>query len=219
MKNVRIAGNKLVKSSLLTLLMVATMFGGYIGYLQLSGNFHTVIAQELYRSAQPSSAQLEDYVRDHGIKTVINLRGENETSKWYDEEVSTARRLGVRHLDFRLSASKIVSPAKIDALVTLMKTAQKPILIHCLSGADRTGLVSAIYSQQVAGLDEDIAERQLSPYYGHVAIPYLSSSYAMDISWQALEKRDGLEVKNTLRPSGHHNGVSGNARDIVIAAR
>jgi protein tyrosine/serine phosphatase len=166
--------------------------GLYAGYLQLSGNFHTVIAGEFYRSAQPSSEQLADYVKAHGIKTVINLRGQNDNASWYVQEREEAARLGVQHIDFRMSASKILSPAQADELVAIMRSAPKPILVHCLSGADRTGLVSVIYSQKVAGIDEEVAERQLSFYYGHLGIPYLSSAYAMDRSWQGLETHFGL---------------------------
>jgi hypothetical protein len=62
-----------------------------------------------------------------------------------------------------------------------------------MSGADRTGLFSLIYSSQVAGMGEDEAEWQLSFLFGHVAVPYLSASFAMDRSWQDLERH--LDVK------------------------
>jgi protein tyrosine/serine phosphatase len=87
----------------------------------------------------------------------------------------------------------VLTPERADELVAIMKAAPKPILIHCQSGADRTGLVSVIYSQQIARVDEDVAERQLSVRYGHVAIPYISSVYAMDVSWDRLETHYGLK--------------------------
>jgi protein tyrosine/serine phosphatase len=175
------------------ILLCGATFGGYAGYLQLTGNFHTVIEGQLYRSAQPSTAQLERYIRANGIKTVINLRGNSGYAKWWEEEVAVTERLGVGHVDFGMSASKILTPAKADQLVAIMRDAPKPILIHCLSGADRTGLVSVLYSQQIGKLAEDVAERQLSLAFGHIGIPHLSSTYAMDQSWSALEKHYGLE--------------------------
>jgi hypothetical protein len=36
-------------------------------------------------------------------------------------------------------------------------------------------------------MDEETAEGQLSIYFGHIGIPYLSSAYAMDESWEILE--------------------------------
>ncbi len=193
MKNFVIARRKMLRGAIAGVLMAGALFGGYIGYLQLSGNFHSVISGELYRSAQLSPAQLERHVRDHGIKTIINLRGENVNAQWYNTEIATAQKLGVEHIDFGMSSGKVLTPERADELVAIMKAAPKPILIHCQSGADRSGLVSVIYSQQIAGVNEDVAERQLSVRYGHVAIPHISSVYAMDISWDHLETHYGLK--------------------------
>ena len=59
--------------------------------LQLGGNFHTVVPGELYRSAQPTAAMIAEYQQNYGIKTIVNLRGENIGSGWYDAEVAEAR--------------------------------------------------------------------------------------------------------------------------------
>lgn len=126
-------------------------------------------------------------------------------AQWYNAEVATAGQLGVEHIDFGMSSGKVLTPERADQLVAIMKAAPKPILIHCQSGADRTGLVSVLYSQQVAGVDEDVAERQLSVRYGHVAIPHISSVYAMDVSWDRLETHYGLGASGSaaarLRPA------------------
>ncbi len=159
----------------------------YFGVLQLSGNFHEVIAGQLYRSSQLTENQLADYVIANGIKTIINLRGESSRAEWYRNETATAEKLGVEHLDFGMSAYKELEPQRVAQLIQIMRDAPKPILLHCRSGADRTGLASAIYVNRVAGLDEDTAEKQLSIWFGHLAIPYLSSAYAMDRSWEAME--------------------------------
>jgi protein tyrosine/serine phosphatase len=181
-------------------LVAGLTLGGYAGYLQLTGNFHTVIAGQLYRSAQPSPSQLERYIRENGIKTVINLRGNSGYAKWWSEEVALSEQLGVEHVDFPMSASKILTAEKADRLVAIMRDAPKPILIHCLSGADRTGLASVLYSQQIANVTEDVAERQLSFAFGHVGIPSLSSAYAMDRSWSNFEKRHGLDKTQQALP-------------------
>jgi uncharacterized protein (TIGR01244 family) len=167
--------------------------GGYLGYLQLSGNFHTVIEGELYRSAQPDAADIETYAKTYGIRTIVNLRGASEKAGWYAEEVSAAKRLGLTHLNFRMSASKQLNDAQVKQLVALMKDAPKPILIHCRSGADRTGLAAGLYSSQIAGTSEEIAERQLSLYFGHVGIPVISSAYAMDRTWESFDHLSSRE--------------------------
>lgn len=173
-------------------LAIALLAGLYLGGLQLSGNFHTVIAGELYRSAQPSTRQLTGYVKAHGIRTVVNLRGADETASWYKDEMEASRALGLNHVDFRMSPGKRLTTEQSQELIALLKDSPRPILIHCKAGADRTGLVSTIYLQQIAGIAEDTAEWQLSPLYGHVVIPYLSAAFAMDESWESLEMLLGI---------------------------
>lgn len=170
-----------------TVLSIGGALGGYAAYLQAVGNFHTVIEGQLYRSAQPTPAQLDAYVKDHGIKTIINLRGEKQNAAWYQAEIRTAAELGVGHIDFAMSASRKLTPDRADEIVAIMAAAPKPILVHCQSGSDRTGLVSAIYTDRIAGEGEDRAERQLSFYYGHVALPLISAAWPMDASWEDLE--------------------------------
>ncbi len=191
LKRVRIARPVKIFGGLI--LLTGLTLAGYVGYLQFTGNFHTVVAGQFYRSAQPSPSQLERYIREHGIKTVINLRGDSGHAKWWAEEVAVSERLGVEHIDFGMSASRILTTEKAERLVAIMRDAPKPILVHCLSGADRTGLASVLYSQQIANVKEDVAERQLSFAFGHVGIPKLSSAYAMDQSWTNLEKHYGLD--------------------------
>jgi protein tyrosine/serine phosphatase len=162
--------------------------------LQLTGNFHTVVAGEFYRSAQPSPTELEAYIRRYGLKTVVNLRGAHPHARWYKDEKRVTEALGVKMIDFRMSASRELSAAKAETLVAMLKAAPKPILVHCKAGADRTGLVSVIYASQVAGIDEEDAEEQLWPIvYGHVGVPLLSPSFAMDVSWEALEPVFGIK--------------------------
>lgn len=164
--------------------------GLYLGYLHLSGNFHEVIPGQLYRSAQPSAERLADYISRYSIKTVVNLRGASDRS-WYKAETAITEKLGVAHLDFRMSAGRQLTAEESQELIALLRTAPKPILIHCFAGADRTGLASVIYLQQIADIDEETAEWQLSPLYGHVGLPFLRA-YAMDETWEALEKVIGL---------------------------
>ncbi|MDE3876139.1 dual specificity protein phosphatase family protein [Sinorhizobium meliloti] len=179
--------NRFLKAIAGTAWTTALVFGGYLGVLQLTGNFHEVLPAELYRSAQPSAADIATYARQYGIKTIVNLRGKSMEA-WYLQEVEAAGHAGITHFDFRLSAAKRVSPQQARQLIALLQTAPKPILIHCQAGADRTGLASMLYLQQIAGTDEEISERQLSVRYGHIGLPYISAAFAMDESWEILEE-------------------------------
>ncbi|SIQ95240.1 Protein tyrosine/serine phosphatase [Rhizobium sp. RU35A] len=169
---------------LLVLVFISALLGAYFGFLQLTGNFAPVIAGEVYRSAQPTPADLRRYVERYGIRSVINLRGRNDGNGWYDREVDASRRLGVQHIDFAMSARKSLDRAEMEQLIEVMRNAPKPVLIHCNAGADRSGLASALYLAAIAGQPQALAARQLSFYFGHIPVP-VRAEYAMDRSFAA----------------------------------
>lgn len=179
-----------VRVALLAAILIALVIA-YVGVTAMTGNFHTVAEGEVYRSAQPSPAALERYVREHGIRTVINLRGENPSDGWYQDEVATSRRLGLRHVDFRMSAKRGITRREAWRLIQIMQTAPKPILIHCESGADRTGLASALYVAGIQRRGEDAAEEQLSLKYGHIAAPF-GKGWGMTVTFEEMEPSLGF---------------------------
>jgi len=171
---------------------VALGFAGlYLGILHLGDNFHAVVPGELYRSAQPTPELIADYQKSYGIKTIINLRGENVGSPWYDAELAQAGRLSIDLVNFRMSAKREFTEERLTELVEILRKVQKPVLVHCMSGADRSGLVSALYVAAVAKLGEEAAESQISFRYGHIPL-WFSPAYAMTRSFEALEPALGF---------------------------
>lgn len=170
-----------------TALLAAALTAGYLAWLQLTGNVHTVVRGELYRSAQVTAERLRTFQADVGIRSVINLRGADPGAAWYDEEVAAAGALGLVHYDFAMSDRRPFSSADAARLIDLMRAAPKPLLLHCRAGSDRTGLAAALYLAGITGTDVETAEAQLSLRYGHLGIPLLSAAYPMDQSWERLE--------------------------------
>lgn len=187
---------KLARIVLLSCGLVVAGTGAWAGYLRLSGNFHVVATGKFYRSAQLDAEDLAEAIADKGIRTVINLRGENDEA-WYREERAVPQQAGVRYVDFGLSAGEDLTNTQLDRLVALIKHAPEPILVHCYGGADRSGLASAIYQLVVAGLPPDRAAEQLTFWYGH--FPWFRShTAAMDRSFGRLVARiktDGPEPR------------------------
>lgn len=176
-----------IKRGLALFGMVTFLSTGYLAYLQISGNFHEVVAGEVYRAAQMDGQRLARWKREYGIASVLNLRGENAGADWYEAERGVAERLGLKHIDFRMSAARKLDQAEVQELLQVMRDAPKPLLIHCMGGADRTGLAAALYVAGIAGGGERAAERQLSPIFGHIGIPGISRAYAMDVTWEDIE--------------------------------
>jgi protein tyrosine/serine phosphatase len=155
----------------------------YLGLLQIAGNFHTVEAGTLYRSAQPSGSDIKAYARTLGLKSVINLRGRHPGEPWYDDELRASNELGLFHADLALSATRELTGTQLQDLRRMLRDAPAPVLIHCKGGADRTGLAAALYVLEVLHRPIEAAAGQLSWIYGHW--PYFwSRSGAMDRSFE-----------------------------------
>ncbi|QDU19102.1 tyrosine-protein phosphatase [Urbifossiella limnaea] len=131
-------------------------------------NRHAVVPGRVYRSAQLSPAGLTDEIAEHGIRTVVNLRGTCPDVPWYLAEARATVATDVNLEDVSLSAKRLPSPSEIRRLVEILDRTEYPILLHCQQGADRTGLAAAavllLHSDATLGQ----ARRQLWPRYGHV---------------------------------------------------
>lgn len=169
----------------------AAIAGGFYAHMLWTTNFHSVIAGEVYRSSQPSGAMIAELQKQYGIKTIINLRGDNTGHHWYDKEITEAKHLDIAHIDFRMSSGKELTQEQAAQLVEIMRDAPKPILIHCQAGADRTGLASALYLAAIAKTNEATAENQMSIIYGHLSFSF-ARAYAMDRTFEKLEPWLGL---------------------------
>jgi protein tyrosine/serine phosphatase len=134
----------------------------------LPANFHVVDNGRVYRSAQPDPGQLQTIVEHFGIRTVLNLRGENTGKGWYDAEARACEAAGVTLVNHSMSARSLPPPEMMAAILETLAGAEYPMLIHCESGADRTSAIAAIYRMAVLGDDRAAALQELSLSYLHV---------------------------------------------------
>ncbi len=144
-------------------------------------NFHTVQPGVLYRSAQLSPLFLEAMIKKHDIKTIINLRGNNEQKKWWQKEKKLAEKLGVTFYSIPMSAARLPNKQNLLNLLTIYQTAQRPILIHCYGGADRTGEAAALWVLEQQKKDKKTALKQLSLRYGHMRFVYPAKRFFINL--------------------------------------
>jgi protein tyrosine phosphatase (PTP) superfamily phosphohydrolase (DUF442 family) len=91
------------------------------------------VSEDLFRSAQPGRADIPD-LQALGIKSVITLR-----SFHFDDVFG---RSGFHVSQHPMSAGS-VSVAELVAVLREYRAAEKPVLIHCWRGSDRTGFIVA----------------------------------------------------------------------------
>jgi Tyrosine phosphatase family len=133
------------------------------------GNLGIVDAGLVIRSAQPTS-RLTDRIRDYHLRSILNLRGGGPSDWWYVDEVKAARADSVSFYDFPISATKRPSRRDLLVLIDTLRSCPYPLLIHCKSGADRTGLASAIYLMVRRGIPPDQAEGAFTIEHGHFPV-------------------------------------------------
>jgi protein tyrosine phosphatase (PTP) superfamily phosphohydrolase (DUF442 family) len=104
---------------------------GWLGYLQWTGNVHVVQEGAVYRSNTLAPAHLADVLATEHIRTVLNLRGANTGEEWYQKETDVLNRAGVQLINVPLKSSEEPSDALLSQLVTALKEAPRPLLIHC----------------------------------------------------------------------------------------
>jgi protein tyrosine/serine phosphatase len=125
------------------------------------------VAPGVWRSNQPSPDRFRQYRDLLGLKSVLNLRG-SPRQGFYLFEVEACQRLGLTLHDVSLSARQAPPKVALLNLLDLLPRLEKPVLIHCKSGADRTGLVAALYLLEVEHLPLAAAKRHLSFRYLHL---------------------------------------------------
>jgi hypothetical protein len=157
------------KTRLMLYLAIFVAFAGLFHRFLFLGNFAVVDPGRVYRSAQPKRG-LAALLRDHQIASVLNLRGGTPADWWYAEEVSTTAQRGVDFYDLPLSADRPPSRRELLQLLDLFGRCRYPLLIHCKSGSDRTGLAAAVYRMVVMGQSPEDALRAFTLWRGHVPL-------------------------------------------------
>ena len=115
-------------------------------------NFY-LVTTNLYRGAQPSARGMTE-LKAAGVKMVINLRSFHSDD---DEARGTGLMLGRLHMEpWHADDEDVVAFLK---LVT--NTNNLPVYIHCQRGADRTGMLCAMYRVALCGWTKEEAIREM----------------------------------------------------------
>lgn len=170
--------------------------------LELSGvrNLHRV-TEHLYRSEQPKARGMAELER-LGIRTVINLRA-------FHTDRDEIRGTGLLNHHLRIN-TWAVEDEHVTAVLRFLRVREKgPFLIHCQHGADRTGLMCAMYRmvEQDWTREEAIREMTQGGYGFHSVwrniLKYLQGTDVAKIrrALDAPQALNHVEVPPCARPN------------------
>ncbi|WP_167855895.1 fused DSP-PTPase phosphatase/NAD kinase-like protein [Natronospirillum operosum] len=186
------------------------------GFMRPFFNRPEQVVPGIWRSNQPTPGRLRRLTEQQGIKAVLNLRGES-TRGAYALEKHTCDELGLDLIDLHLASRRPPHPQQVEALLQVLDSAPRPLLLHCKSGADRAGLASALVLH-LAGGSDDAVRRQLSMRYLHIRqaqTGVLDDFLERYLTWHAetggdlaewvQHHYDRAQVKREFKPSGWAN--------------
>ena len=163
------------------------------------------VAPGVYRSNQPTHARFRRY-RDMGIRTVINLRGEDAYSHYLFEKES-CEALGLTLIDAKLWARRTASAERILAMIEAMRVAERPMLFHCKSGADRAGFAAAVYLLVFEGVPVAEAKKQLGLKYIHLKFMKTGvQGYILDV-YKARLERGPIDFEDWILQEYDHRAI------------
>ena len=117
------------------------------------------------RSGHPSLSALKKFKREGG-KYVLNLRGGRKRPANLIEKC-ICKREGLKLINIPLRSSRAPSKKSILELIEFFQNVDAPFLVHCKTGADRTGLAAAIYLLSIDDCELEDAIKQLHIRYLH----------------------------------------------------
>jgi len=124
------------------------------------------VTPDAYRGPQMHEDLLARTMESHQIRSVLCLRGSSRSTRATER---AALGTGAVFWNVPMSATNWPSPQTLLALWDFADRAERPLLMHCRAGVDRTGLASAIVLLHDTG-DLEAARGQLDLIpYGHIA--------------------------------------------------
>lgn len=154
------------------------------------------VAPGVWRANHPDHTRLTRY-KEMGIRTILNLRGTAKHPRYLFEKESCDM-LGLTLVSVGLRARKAPETHEVLALFDAFRTIEKPVLMHCKSGADRAGFAAALYllsqGAPVAEARKHLHWRYLHFRHGETGI----LDHILDL-YDAAQTRTGIGIEDWFR--------------------
>ncbi len=159
------------------------------------------IEPDLYRSAQPTRDGFRK-LAGLGVKTVLDVAG-----GLGDTQIAQGTAVTLLHVP--MSAFGLRDERVLQALRILADPANRPLVIHCRQGADRTGAIVALYRVVVQGWTKQDAIREMDRGgYHHSFLFGNLDRYVRTADIGALRKALGITASRVSEGTGASPAVS-----------
>jgi protein tyrosine/serine phosphatase len=150
----------------------------------------------IYRSGRMSRVLVKGVLEKHNIKVIVALEGLKNADPDQQAEIAASKELGIDLLRFPLGGDGTGDVKNYIQAVTAIhqaKSENKPVLIHCAVGTQRTGGVLAIYHALFDKWTPEQVYTEMAKYdFRHKKnkklVPYLNNNIS--------------EIVNTLKENG-----------------
>ncbi len=147
-------------------------------------NFYRVTTN-LYRGAQPSAVGMKE-LKAMGIKTILNLRSFHSDQRLVSSGDMKLARLHMK--PWHAEDEDVVAFLKIAS-----NTNNLPLFVHCQRGADRTGMICAMYRVVICGWSKEDAIKEMKEGGFHFNPGWENLvDYINKADVEALKKRAGI---------------------------
>ena len=141
------------------LLAAIVVAAGWAGWNELKWKifpYHWGVVEEgrIYRSGQISAGVLEQVLREHEIAVIVHLGYDKPNKPDHRAEMDATAELGIERHTVAMNGDGTAGAAEYARAVSVMAEARRknrPVLVHCSVGVQRTGAVIALYRLLVEG--------------------------------------------------------------------
>lgn len=144
-------------------------FGGWetCKYQIMPKRFGVVEQDKIFRSGRIAPHLIRKTLQKHGIKVIVDLTEPEPGNPSCQAEQEVVSRLGITYCNFPLygdGTGNITNYAKAISTIKQAKEENKPVLVHCAAGVQRTGGVIASYRLLVEKQTPATAYAELTRY-------------------------------------------------------
>jgi len=149
------------------------------------------VSHDLLRGAQPTKKGF-GALRRLGVRTVINVR----TGR---HEATVCERNGLRYVEIPMRAWSFEQDDVVRFLEVAASPDHAPVFVHCRRGADRTGMLVAVYRVAVLGWSkEDALEEMTHGPYGYNPAWKKLVYFVEDMDVAQLRRAAGLDATDDI---------------------